>query len=261
MARTPRQPIRDMKIDQRDADAALGSEVHRHSSWTMPAILVLITAAIGVGIFVYLTGPTVQDLQGTTPSPTASAEPIDLKIDGIAFRIPAYYTASRAARGGGDQDEVDLHVLLPDLHPWTSTDRAAFESNAPDARVVHFTLKPDHQTLTDDQRFERALRPQTLNPQGVPGPHGLTQFDFPTGLGYDDVQIFIAPLDAKTLLVLRCDKAGAQQQFGPSCTRQTRTPDGVGLTYRFKRAHLAQWQTIDSGITQLVARFRTAAPK
>jgi len=248
-----------MKIDQRDAEAALGSEVHRHSSWTMPAVLVLITAAIGVGIFIYLTGPTVQELQGTAPSPTASADPIDLKVDGIAFRIPAYYTESRATRSGGDQDEVDLHVLLPDLHPWTQTDKAAFESNAPDALVVHFTLKPDRQQLTDDQRFERALRPQTINPQGVAGPHGLTQFDFSPGLGYDDVQIFTATLEGKTLL-LRCDKVG-EPLFGPSCIRQTRTPDGVGLTYRFKRAHLAQWQTIDSGITQLVTNFRAAAPK
>lgn len=249
-----------MKIDQRDADAALGSDVHRHSSWTMPAILILVTAAIGVGIFIYLAGPTVQDIQGTAPSPTASAEPIDLKVDGIAFRIPAYYTESRATRGGGDQDEVDMHVLLPDLHPWNLTDKAAFESNAADARVIHFTLKPDHQALTDDQRFERALRPQTTNPDGTPGPYGLTQFDFPAGLGYDDVQIFTAPLDGKSVLILRCDKVG-DKEFGPSCLRQTRTPDGIGLTYRFKRAHLADWKMIDTGLTKLVAGFRAAAPK
>lgn len=249
-----------MKIDQRDADAALGSDVHRHSSWTMPAILILITAGIGIGIFFYLTGPTVQDLAGTTPSPTGSAEPVDLKVDGIPYRIPAYYTESRAARAGGDQDEVDMHVLLPDLHPWTSTDAAAFASNAPDARVVHFVLKPDRQSLTEGQRFERALRPQTTNPDGVPGPYGLTQFDFPQGLGYDDTQIFTAPLDAKTLLVLRCDRVG-DPTFGPTCIRQSRTPDGIGLTYRFKRAHLAEWQAIDAGIIKLVAGFRGKAPK
>ena len=226
----------------------------------MPAILVLITAAIGIGIFIYLTGPTVQDLAGKTPSPTASAEPIDLKVDGIAYRIPAFYTEARAARAGGDQDEVDLHVLLPDLHPWTLTDRAAFESNAPTSRVVHFTLKVDRQSLTEDQRFERALKPQTRNPDGVPGPFGLTQYDFPQGLGYDDVQIFTAQLDAKTLLVLRCDKVG-DQTFGPNCIRQMRTPDGVGLTYRYKRSHLAEWQAIDTGITKLVTGFRAAALK
>jgi len=228
----------------------------------MPAILILITAAIGGAVFFYLTGPTVQDLAGTTPSPTASAETIDLKVDGIGYRIAAHYTESRATRAGGDQDEVDLHVLLPDLHPWTLTNQAAFASNAPDARVVHFVLKPDRQTLTEDQRFERALRPQTTNPDGVPGPYGLTQFDFPQGLGYDDTQIFVALLDAKTkaVLVLRCDKLG-DPTFGPSCIRQMRTPDGVGLTYRFKRAHLAEWQAIDSGITKLVAGFRSTAPK
>jgi hypothetical protein len=88
----------------------------------------------------------------------------------------------------------------------------------------------------------------------------LTQFDFPQGLGYDDTQIFTAKLDAKTLLVLRCDKIG-DPTFGPNCIRQMRTPDGIGLTYRFKRSHLAEWQAIDKGITNLVAGFRAAAPK
>src|SRR5690349_2378617 len=113
-----------MKIDQRDAEAAQGTEVHRHSSWVMPATLILFTAAIGVGIYVYMAGPTVQDFQGTAPPPTASAEPLELRVDGIGFKIPAYYTESRDARAGGDQDDVKLHVLLPDLHPWTQTDAA-----------------------------------------------------------------------------------------------------------------------------------------
>ena len=226
----------------------------------MPAILVLITAAIGLGIFFYLTGPTVQDIAGTTPSPTAQADPIDLRIDGIAYRIPAFYTETRAARAGGDQDEVHLHVLLPDLNPWTLTDEAAFASNAPDARVVHFVLKPDRQPMTEDQRFVRALRPQTVNPEGTPTPYGLTQFDFSPGLGYDDAQIFTATLGPKTLLVLRCEKIG-DRNSGPACIRNTRTPDGIGLTYRFKRAHLAEWQTIDAGITKLVTGFRTKALK
>ena len=226
----------------------------------MPAVLFLITALIGVGVFVYLAGPTVQDLAGTTPSPTASAEPIDLRVDGIAYRIPAYYTETRAPRGGGEQEEVKLHVLLPDLHPWTLTDAAAFASNAPDSRVVHFVLKADRLPLTESQRFERALRPQTSDPAGTPGPNGLTQFDFPPGIGYDDAQIFTAQLDAKTLMILRCEKVG-DRTSGPLCIRQMRTPEGVGLTYRFKRAHLAEWQTVDSGITKLVAGFRANAPK
>ena len=227
----------------------------------MPAALLLITAAIGVGIYAYLIGPSVQDIAGTTPSPTASADPVDLRVDGIAYRIPANYTVNRAVRGGGDQDEVALHVLLPDLRPWTQTDAAAFASNAPDARVVHFILKPDRNRLPEDQRFERALRPQTVNPEGTPGQFGLTQFDFPPGIGgYDDTQIFTVRLDPKTLLVLRCEKIG-DPKLGPNCIRQMRTPEGVGLTYRFKRAHLAAWQSVDSGITKLVAGFRAAAPK
>lgn len=249
-----------MKIDQRDADAALGANVHRHSSWSMPLTLLIVTAVIGAGIFIYLTGPTVQDLQGRTPSPTAATDPVDLRVDGIAFRIPGNYTEFRATRSGGDQDEVALHVLLPDLHPWRPVDAEAFASNAPNSRAIHIVLKQDHQRLTEAERFERALKPQTNNPDGTPAADGLTQYDFPLGLGYDDTQIFTAVLADGSLLVLRCDKIG-EEQFGPSCIRSARTPDGVGLTYRFKRQHLAQWRAIDDGVTKLIAGFRANAPK
>jgi hypothetical protein len=38
--------------------------------------------------------------------------------------------------------------------------------------------------------------------------------------------------------------------------RVARLPDNVGLTYKFKRAHLAQWKQIEAGIMGLVESFR-----
>ena len=53
----------------------------------------------------------------------------------------------------------------------------------------------------------------------------------------------------------RCD-ASANPDFGSSCMRVTRLPDNVGLTYKFKRTHLAQWREIEAGVMGLIASFR-----
>jgi len=55
-------------------------------------------------------------------------------------------------------------------------------------------------------------------------------------------------------LVMRCD-ASPNTDFGSSCMRVTRMPDNIGLTYKFKRAHLAQWKQLDAGVMGLIASF------
>src|SRR5262245_9938567 len=104
-----------MKIDQRDADAALGGEVHAHSSWILPLLLLVIAAIIAAVFFVFLAGPSVDGLSGNTPWPTASADTADVRIDGVLFRVPANYTKFRRSRTSGDQDDLPLHALLPNM--------------------------------------------------------------------------------------------------------------------------------------------------
>jgi hypothetical protein len=246
-----------MKIDQRDADAALGGEVHPHSSWMLPAAILVIAALIAVGVFFYLTNPSsvVDQLQGSAPAATASAATADLRVDGALFRVPANYTKFGRSRYSGDHDDVPMHALLPNFSPWSPGDAAAFASNAPNARVIHFTLAIDRAPLTYQEKFERGIKPAAQIQEGEPGPFGLTQYKFGPGTAYENTEWFTAKLDDGSELVMRCD-ASANPDFGSSCMRVTRLSDNVGLTYKFKRAHLAQWKQIDAGIMGLVESFR-----
>jgi hypothetical protein len=244
-----------MKIDQRDADAALGGEVHPHSSWILPAIFVVVAALIAGGVFIYLTGPTVEELQGNVPQPTSAADTADIRIDGVLFRVPANYTKFRRSRYDGDQDDLPLHALLPNLSPWSPGDARAFASDAKDARVVHFTLEIDRARLTYQEKFERGIKPDALNPEGEPGPFGLTQYKFGPGSSYENTEWFAATLEDGSSFVMRCDPS-ANPDFGSRCTRVTRLRDNIGLNYNFKRAHLAQWKQIDAAILALVESFR-----
>jgi len=221
----------------------------------LPAVVLALAVAIAVGVFFYLTGPTVEEIQGNVPSPTASAETADLRVDGVLFRVPANYTKYRRSRYSGDHEDVPMHALLPNLSPWSPGDAAAFASNAPNARVIHFTLTVDRGPLTYEQKFDRGIRPAAENEAGEPGPFGLTQYKFGPGTNYEHTEWFTAKLDNGTELVMRCD-ASANPDFGSSCMRVTRLPDNVSLTYKFKRTHLAQWKQIEAGVMGLVDSFR-----
>ncbi len=249
-----------MKIDDREADRALdNAEVHRHSGWILPLILVIIAAAIGGGIYLFLAGPSVREvqgnIQGNTYSPSADTSRARITIDGAEFSIPANYTMHRRSRRSGDHENVPMHALLPDLQPWSPERSPAFSSNLADAKVIRFTLAVDRDRLQYEEKFARGIRPDADDPAGEPGPFGLTQYKFSPGKGYERTEWFTADLPDGKLLVMRCDPS-ANSAFGSTCMRVTRLNDGVGLTYRFKRSQLEQWREIDTQILELIGSFR-----
>jgi hypothetical protein len=244
-----------MKIDQRDADAALGGEVHAHSSWILPVIFLVVAGLIGIGFYILFTGPTVDDLQGNTPWPTASTSTADIRIDNTVFRVPANYTKLRRSRSDGDADDLPMHALLPNLTGWTQTQAQDFNANAAGARVVEIVLSIDRAKLTYQDKFERGIKPYSSTPDGIEGPFGLTTYKFDAGTGYEHTEWLSATLEDGSKFVMRCD-AAATGNFGANCTRVTRLKDGVGLTYRYKRTHLAQWKEIDAKVMAKIDSFR-----
>ena len=254
-----RAKVSVMKIDQRDADAALGGEVHAHSSWMLPFVVLLIAGAIGAGVYVFLAGPTVEEvqgnIQGNTYSPTAASETADLRIDGALFRIPGNFTKYRRSRSAGDHEDVPMQALLPSLSPWTPDTAAQFSSNAADAKIIHFTLAVDRANLTYQDKFERGIRLNALDFAGEAGPFGLTTFKFGAGTEYANTEWFTAVLADGSLLVMRCD-ASANPEFGSNCMRVTRLRDNISLTYKFKRSQLASWKKSDEKLLALIESFR-----
>ena len=248
-----------MKIDQRDADAALGGEVHAHSSWILPLIVLLVAVAIGVGVFVFLAGPTVEEfqgnIQGNTYSPTSDTSTADVRVDGALFRIPGHFTMYRRSRSSGDHDDVPMHALLPNFAPWSQANAVEFKSNLANAKVIHFTLIVDRTKLTYQAKFDRGIRPLADNPAGDPGPFGLTMYKFSQGTGYESTEWFSAQLSDGSTLVMRCD-ASATPDFGSNCMGVTRLRDGVSLTFKFKRSQLALWKQTDAKLMALVESFR-----
>lgn len=225
-------------------------KIHQHSGWLIPlafgaAILLL------SGLFL---GWYLRPGLRTPATPTGQSNLVELTVRGAPFAIPANYIQSPAARGGGDQVSLALAAIFPSLQGYSDTDAQLFQGNAADSPVIHINLRGDTGNLDPKARLERVYKPYLSNPDGAPEAFGLTQYAFRLNSGYERNDLF-AGQGASGLVLLLCERA-AGDLSSPNClaTDQPLKP-GLNFSYRFKRAYLARWREIDSGVGGLVRKF------
>lgn len=238
-----------------NGDSEFGGEMKRGRTWFIPLELLGVIVVLGGVAYWFLTGPSI-DMSGTKPSPTADTSSVEMAIDGFALSVPANYLPFGRNRAGGDQEDVRMRALMPDMRGWNAQDATLFASNAPDAKVVQIGVGLTKDLNTEKARFEKVLRPYTQNPDGEPGPYGLTKYTFAEGQGYDGLELYTFSAGEDSLIVLQCETAG-DPTAGPSCWR-TMKPDAkptVTITYRFKRSQMGEWPAIDQGVVRLFKQF------
>jgi hypothetical protein len=228
-------------------------------SWFIPLTVFAITGVLSLGFLAYYFGPSLGDLLGTAPAPTETAQPVNVVIAGTHYEIPENYTRSEAARRGGEQSSIALHALLPELSPYVPEEADAFIDNGPESRVLNFEIEKYKAQFSETDRFEKIYKRLVENPEGTPGPHGLQVYRFGAEKGYKDEELFVRSQPDGSMTLLRCFKT-TEAITSPGCRRDLQISDGIGLNYRFKRAHLASWREIDSGVRLLVKSFEIATP-
>jgi hypothetical protein len=226
--------------------------IHQHSGWLIPAaFLCAILLLSGLFLGWYLRpGPKVG------AAPTDQDTLVGLTMGGVAFTIPANYIQNAAARSGGTQTSISLAALFPSWHGYSDGEANAFADNAPDSPVVRLALRDDANPLDASARLTRIYQPYIVNPEGAPGPFGLTQYGFAANSGYEREDLFAGRDNGKLLLFL-CEQP-APDLPSPNCLA-TDQPLGksVSLSWRFKRAYLARWRELSGGVAALMARFET----
>jgi hypothetical protein len=231
-----------------------GGARKKHSGWLLPAAVFLVTACLSALVLAYYVVPDAPRLIEEQPAPTDATRPVALTIGTTRFRIPSNYILLASARRGGTMQKVALVGLLPDLRGYMLTAAQELTGNAPDSRVVNLMLKAGEPVLPEQERLSRIYMAQVENPKGQPGPYGLRQYKFRADSGYHDQDLFLGQGDTGPVVLL-CTKLTPEIP-PPSCLRDAPLTDGVSLSYRFKRAHLAQWRDIDMRIRELIAGFR-----
>lgn len=226
-------------------------DIRGHSGWLIPALLLFATLLLS-GLFLgwYLRpGPKVP------ASPTDQSTLIPLTVRGMAFKVPANFLLSPPARTGGAQDSVTLVALFPSWHGYSDAAARLFNGNAPDSPVVRLSLRGDDNPLDAQTRLMRVYMPYVRDPDGKPGPFGLTQYSFASNTGYEREDLFVGQNSSKLLLFL-CEQP-APELPSPNCLAIDQ-PLGTStsLSYRFKRSYLSHWRELSSGVDALIARFR-----
>ena len=228
-------------------------DVHKHSGWLIPLGVFLVIFALSAMFLLFYLAPTPPALFQEQVSPTSRSDVIELSVHGLKLAIPANYLQYERARQGGERKEIALFALLPDMSGWSNWEAQSFSDNAADSSVIFLLIREQEMNLSEADRLERIYLAYVVDPRGSPGPFDLTQYVFRDDSGYHHEDLFVGQT-ASGPKVLRCVRFSPEVP-SPSCLRDMPLGHSVALSYRFKRAHLAQWREIGEGVDKLIAGF------
>jgi hypothetical protein len=228
--------------------------IRKRSGWVIPLGVFLVTFTLSALILLYYLAPTAPNFLDEQMSPTSRTDVVALRVHGLKLWIPANYLQYESSRQGGARKDVSMFALLPDAAGWSNWLASAFSDNTADSGVVYLLIRDERLNLTEADRLSRIYLAYVTDPKGKLGPFGLTQFTFRDDTGYRNEDLFVGSTPTGPVL-LRCARFSPTVP-SPGCMRDTPIAHNVALSYRFKRAHLAQWREIGKVIGGLVAGFK-----
>jgi hypothetical protein len=231
--------------------------IRKRSGWLIPLGVFLVTAALSALVLLYYLAPSAPNFLEEQVSPTSRSDLIALRVHDLKLWIPANYLQFESARQGGTRKDISLFAILPDMAGWSNWEASNFSANTPDSPVVYLLIREEQLNLTEADRLARIYTAYLADPQGTPGPFGLTQYSFREDSGYRNQDLFVGQTHEGPE-VLRCDRLSAEVP-NPSCLRDMPIGHAVALSYRFKREHLARWREIGDGVSRLIESFKKAS--
>lgn len=231
-----------------------GELVHERPAWILPALVFIAVAAFSSLFLYYYFGPTPGELLGQTPRASAASRNVEAVIGSTRFLIPENFTRYPSQRSGGTHTEISMHALLPDFTPYKPSLQEEFSDNSPDADVIFFTLHQAASQLPADRRLKDIYARHLASPKPQENKNGLSLYKFSDESGYKGQDLLVATDQKHRLILLMCQQKTKLVE-SPNCSRTLLLSPSLALTYRYKRAHLAQWQRIDELLLRLVTSF------
>jgi len=230
------------------------SLVQERPAWVIPAAVAVGVAIFSAAFAYYYFGPTPSELLGLDPRASDSQEEVEMTIGDRYFLIPANYTRYPLQRVGGTQNEIDLHALLPELAPYTIERREGFENNSPTSNLIHIKIHLAGALLPASRRLDDIYSRHLASQSSQPGPSGLLQYEFAATSGYRDQDLFVAEQENEQPFLFLCFRE-TDVIFSPNCTRTLHLTEQVALTYRYKRAQIDNWESIDRTVMARIESF------
>jgi hypothetical protein len=228
-------------------------EIHQHSGWLIPLAFLAVILVLSALFLLYDLRPA----PGPRAGRTADEAPVALTVGNLELTVPANYLDSRAARQGGEQDALTLSALLPDMRGYSSGEARLFTGNPPDSPVVHLQFKGGERDLDAPERLARVYRPYLATPAGQQGAFGLLAYGFRADSAYGRRDLFAGNAAGRQLLFL-CERADPDLP-SPNCLVTGHTiASNVSFSWRFKRAYLARWRELATGVDSMLTRFKAS---
>ncbi len=230
-------------------------ELKEDSPWTYPMVIIGVLLLLSGLVLYYYFGPSLEDIRGDTPEASARSTPILVQIGDNSFVVPENYTQYPRARRGGPRDSIALYAVLPDLDPYSLRHDQDFFTNDADNPVVYFQISLNRQPMTEAERVSLLYFEGLESGEGEEMPFGLTFYRFRSNSSYADQDLFLRVEDDGAVVALICSRE-SELVPSPNCRRDLEIPGNLTMSYRFKRAHLADWESIDTGLQELVEELR-----
>ncbi len=242
-----------------------GEEIREESSWRYPLGIFVATLLLCAVFLYHYVGPSVDDLQGSTPNPTISEERVRITVGDRIFFVPANHTIYPKDRREKVTEDLHLYAIWPTMNGYTPARRQDFIEDEPGSRRIDVQIRRRDSVFSEQQRLEQLYLPHVVDKAGQPGDYQLTQFTFkearanaPTN-GYAGKDMYMGEAADGELLVLFCYKDQEEKTIPSQCYRRLDFSENVSIRYAFDRAYLPDWREIDTQVRRFIITLTDAA--
>lgn len=178
--------------------------------------------------------------------------PVDVMVGSEPLAIPANLIRFPTDRRGGLVTAVDLLLHWPSLEGFSEERAAIFRDGSPLAPLVYVTITEAETPLDSTTRLADIYSLYFTGP-AFPGPGHLVGRHMDPASAYKGEIVYFEPRAAEPYVV-RC-LAEETEDIPATCIREVNIGHGLTMLYRFNRAWLADWRTMDDRLRRLVSQF------
>jgi hypothetical protein len=178
--------------------------------------------------------------------------PIAVTVGSEPLVIPANLIRSPTDRRGGLVTAVDLLLHWPSLDGFSEERASEFRDGSPQAPLLYVTITEAETPLDSTARLADIYSLYFRGP-AFPGPGHLVGRYMDPSSAYRGEIVFFEPRVAEPY-VIRC-LAEATEEIPATCIREVNIGHGLTMIYRFNRAWLGDWRTMDDRLRRLVNQF------
>jgi hypothetical protein len=178
--------------------------------------------------------------------------PIEVTVGDETLVIPANLIRFPADRRGGLVTAVDLLLHWPSLEGFSEERAAIFRDGSPRAPLVYVTITEAETPLDSTARLADLYSRYFTGPP-FPGPGHLVGRHMDPESAYKGEIVYFEPRAAEPY-VIRC-LAEETEEIPATCIREVNIGNGLTMLYRFNRAWLADWRSMDARLRSLVGEF------